>query len=183
MSAMLFFSLRSAIMRSCAGWQAAGRSVSVFVDELAVVARSSGEVVSWLRSQGRSYGVRTFLATQYLEQLAEDVRNALLSSETLVAYRQGAGSAPRMAAQIAARSDGWSAADLTGLEQHTAVLLTVAGGQPQPPVPVRVAYWDDDPTRLAVDQGYAADTVVSGSRPAGPTVAPDDDWLAAYRGS
>jgi hypothetical protein len=200
-SAMLFFTLRAAVMRTCAGWQAAGESVSIFVDELSVVARSSAEVAAWLRNQGRSYGVRTFFATQYLEQLSEEVRNALLSSETLLAYRQGAGSAPKVAAQISARAEGWSPADLTGLDQHTAVLLTVAGGQPQPPVPVRIGYWDDDPARFAADQGYvltglgqaalgpgAADGLPdlwagrSVAEPA-PWTAPEDDWLAPYRGS
>ena len=194
-SAMLFFSLRAAIMRTCAGWQAAGRSVSVFVDELSVVARSSAEVAAWLRNQGRSYGVRTYFATQYLEQLGDEVRNALLSSETLLAYRQGAGSAAKVAAQIAARADGWSPPDLTGLDQHVAVLVTVAGGQPQPPVPVRVGYWDDDPRQLAVDQGYTAGAAPSPApaqlwspapaQPDGPSSLGQppqgDDWLAAYR--
>ncbi len=188
-SAMATFALQGAIVRCCAGWQAEGRSVSIFVDELATVARSSSEVVSWLRAQGRSYGVRTFLATQYAEQLAEDVRNALLSSETLIVYRQGAAMAQRIAAQVATRGEGWSAADLTGLEQHTAVVLTVAQGQPQPPVPVRTAYWDDDPTRLAADQGYqagatgtAAGASSSGAGSSGAGAPDDNDWLAAFRG-
>ncbi len=188
-SAMAVFALQGAIVRCCAGWQAEGRSVSIFIDELATVARSSSEVVSWLRAQGRSYGVRTFLATQYAEQLAEDVRNALLSSETLIVYRQGAAMAQRIAAQVATRGEGWSAADLTGLEQHTAVVLTVAQGQPQPPVPVRTAYWDSDPKRLAVDQGYssgAAGPVAgdssSGASSSGDSAPDDNDWLAAFRG-
>lgn len=187
MSAMLFFAMRSAIMRTCAGWQAAGRSVSVFVDELSVVAESSGEVAAWLRSQGRSYGVRTFFATQYLEQLSEDVRNALLSSETLVAYRQGAGSAQKVAAHLAVRSEDWTAADLTGLGKHMAVLATIADGQPQPPVPVRVGYWDDDPKRLAVDQGYASHDAGSARRQV-PDLSSEQagevdwDWMSAYRG-
>jgi hypothetical protein len=195
-SAMLFHTLRSAIMRNCAGWQAAGRSVSVFADELSVVARSSAEVAAWLRNQGRSYGVRTYFATQYLEQLDDEVRNALLSSETLIAYRQGAGSAAKVAAQIAARAEGWSPADLTGLDQHVAVLVTIASGQPQPPVPVRIGYWDDDPGRLAVDQGYSSGPATSQApaqlwspvpaQPDGPVPAGQppsgDDWLAAYRG-
>ncbi len=191
-SAMSFFALRSAIMRTCAGWQAAGRSLSVFVDELSTVARSSGEVVAWMRNQGRSYGVRTYFATQYLEQLDDEVRNALLSSETLLAYRQGAGAANKVAAQISARADGWTPADLTGLDQHTAVLVTIARGQPQPPVPVRIAYWDDNPALLAVDQGYAVGPATGqvnfAPEPAlaqgasGPA-QPVDDWLAAYRGS
>jgi len=175
-SAMAAFTLRSAIMRVCAGWQAAGRSVSIFVDELATVARSSAEVAAWLRNQGRSYGVRTFFATQYAEQLPEEVRNALLSSETLLAYRQGASMAQRIAALLATRGEGWSPADLTGLEQHTAILLTVVGGQPQPPVPVRIAYWDDDVQRFAADQGYTI------GRTSGVPSQFGDDWLSAYIG-
>lgn len=183
-SAMAAFTLRDAIMRTCAGWQAQGRSVSLFVDELATVAKSSPEVVSWLRNQGRSYGVRTYLATQYAEQLSEDVRNAFLSSETLIAYRQGASMAQRIAAHISTRAEGWSAADLTGLEGHSAIVSTLAGGRPQPPVPVNMAYWDDDPSRLAADQGYGARGPASpgGKGLQGDNGSSDDDWLSAFRG-
>lgn len=183
-SAMAAFTLRDAIMRTCAGWQAQGRSVSLFVDELATVAKSSPEVVSWLRNQGRSYGVRTYLATQYAEQLSEDVRNAFLSSETLIAYRQGASMAQRIAAHISTRAEGWSAADLTGLEGHSAIVSTLAGGRPQPPVPVNMAYWDDDPSRLAADQGYGARGPASpgGKGLQGDNDSSDDDWLSAFRG-
>ena len=44
MSSMLMYCLKDAIIRSCSGWDAAGRSVSVFADELSLLAGSSPEL-------------------------------------------------------------------------------------------------------------------------------------------
>jgi hypothetical protein len=88
MSALLMYGLKSAIQRRCSGWQDRGQSVTVFADELALVAGASPEVITWLRNQGRSFGVRPIFATQYPEQLAREVRTAFMSFGTLVAFAQ-----------------------------------------------------------------------------------------------
>jgi hypothetical protein len=155
MAAMLTYSLRAAIMATCSGWRARGRSVSVFADELALLAGSSPEVVAWLRNQGRSYGVRCCFAAQYPEQLQPPVRDCLLGFSTIFWFRQNNPSVVQAAvSQLSMVGGDWSAADIAGLEPYHAILLAVAGGRMQPAVPIRVAFWSDDVGRFATDQGY-----------------------------
>jgi len=122
-----------------------------------LLASHSPEVVDWLRNQGRAYGVRLILATQYPEQLEQRVRTALLSFENLFWYRQ---SVPQIVSeavgQLSMLGGEWSASDVRALEQFHAILIATAAGRPQPPVPIRVAYWDRDDrrSRFAADQGY-----------------------------
>jgi hypothetical protein len=157
MAAMLTYALRAAIMAACSGWRAQGRSVSIFADELALLAGSSPEVVAWLRNQGRSYGVRCVFAAQYPEQLQPAVRDCLLGFSTIFWFRQNNPQVVQAAvSQLSMVGGDWSAADIAGLEPYHAILLAVADGRMQPAVPIRVAFWSDDPGRFAADQGYAA---------------------------
>jgi hypothetical protein len=157
MAAMLTYALRAAIMATCSGWRARGRSVSVFADELALLAGSSAEVVAWLRNQGRSYGVRCVFAAQYPEQLQPAVRDCLLGFSTIFWFRQNNPQVVQAAvSQLSMVGGDWSAADIAGLEPYHAILLAVADGRMQPAVPIRVAFWSDDLGRFAAAQGYPA---------------------------
>src|SRR5699024_10598424 len=79
MGSMMLFTMRNAIARCCSNWAEQNRWVSVFADELSLLAEAGPEVITWLRNQGRSYGVRQVLATQYPDQLHPKVSDALLS--------------------------------------------------------------------------------------------------------
>ena len=184
-SAMLAWSLEDAIKRTCAGWQQIDRSVSIFADELSQLARSSFEVVEWLRNQGRSYGVRLYLATQQPEQLDERLRSVLLGFGTVFWFQQGNAAVVAQAVQqLAMTGEEWTAADLGNLEAFHAVLRARADGRLQPPVTIRTAWWDDDATRFAADQGYALGlgggvVAITGALGAGSTGArpgEPDDW-------
>lgn len=156
LSAMLLYSLRDAIQRHCAGWQREGRSVSIFADELALLARNSPEVISWIRDQGRAYGVRPVFAAQYPEKLRDDVRMALTGFSTVFWFRQNVPSiATGAAAQLSMGGTTWTPADIVNLEPYAAILLATVDGQTQPPVPVRT-YRAGSPEQFIVDQGYGA---------------------------
>lgn len=158
-------------MATCSAWRARGRSVSVFADELALLAGSSPEVVAWLRNQGRSYGVRCCFAAQYPEQLQPAVRDCLLGFSTIFWFRQNNPSVVQAAvSQLSMVGGDWSAADVAGLEPFHTILLAVAGGRMQPAVPIRVAYWGDNLGRFAADQGYPTGSSLA-TRPA-PSPAP-----------
>jgi hypothetical protein len=157
MAAMLTYALRAAIMATCSSWRAQGRSVSVFADELALLAGSSPDVVAWLRNQGRSYGVRCVFAAQYPEQLQPAVRDCLLGFSTIFWFRQNNPQVVQAAvSQLSMVGGDWSAADVAGLEPYHAILLAVADGRMQPAVPIRVAFWSGDLGRFAAAQGYPA---------------------------
>ncbi len=157
MGALLMFGLRDAIMRYCNGWQSQGRSVSVFADELSLLAGSSPEVVTWLRNQGRSYGVRPVLATQYPEQLADQVAAAVTGFSTLVAFAQDN---PRVADELArdfsADGTSWSAADVVNLAPFTTIVRTTVGQQRQSAFTMGVRDFEADVASFVGTQVSAA---------------------------
>ncbi len=159
LAGMLAFCLRSAIQRTCVGWLAASRSVTIFADELALLAGSSPEVIAWLRNQGRASGVRLTLATQYPEQLPQAVRDAFLGFETQVIYRQSNPSViDALVSRLRLDGTDWEPSDLRSLPPWHAVLSTSAGGVAQPAVPIRVAHWGDRAEHIEkfiADQGFA----------------------------
>lgn len=143
MSSLLMYGLQSAIKRRCSGWDVAGRSVSVFADELSLVAGSSPEIITWLRNQGRAYGVRPIFATQYPEQLRHEVRTAFMSFGTLIAFaQQNATVVADLVADLTLGGDEWSPADLSGLERYHAIVRTTVAGQRQPTVPIAVPFFE-----------------------------------------
>jgi hypothetical protein len=156
LTAMLAYALRSAIVRCCEHWQEQGRSVGIFADELATLAGMSPEVVTWVRSEGRSFGVRPVFATQYPEQLAQAVRTALLSFGSTVWFRQNVPSVVAEATSYLqmAGGDDWAPEDIDGLPPYHAVLRASVRGRGMAPVVVSVPYFAADKAGFAALQGY-----------------------------
>lgn len=168
MSAVLMYSLRHAIQRTCSGWQDEGRSVSIFADELSLLAGSSEQVVAWLKDQGRSFGVRPFLATQRPEQLPDRVRSAFMNFSTLVSYMQeDMGTANEIANGVSSEEGEWTSSDILGLNTYTAVVRAHVAKKRQPAFTVKVRNFEYDRYGFAAQQGYFADGV-----PAGPAATP-----------
>ena len=154
-SAMLSYSLKDAIQRHCSGWRAAGRSVTIFSDELALLAGSSPEVVTWFHDQGRSYGVRPVFATQRVGQLDKYVQESLLDYSTVFWFQQASPATAKIAAEdLAVDGSAWTPADVVGLPLYSAVVRTHVRGVRQTAVPVRLTNFEDDMTGFAAAQGY-----------------------------
>lgn len=157
MSSMLLFTLREAVMRNCSGWKDLGKSVTIFADELALLSGGSPEVISWFRNQGRSYGVRQVLATQFPDQLHPEVKMSVLGFGTFYWFTQtNAGVAQLAVDDLTADGSEWTRADITGLPKHTAIVRATVDKQRQPATTVRIGYWEGDgglPIYCA-DQGY-----------------------------
>jgi hypothetical protein len=155
LSAIAMFTLRTAIRRTCNGWAANNRWVSIFADELALLAGSSAEVVSWLRDQGRAFGVCVVFGTQRPDQVDFEVRQAMLSMETLIAFAQ---SSPDVINAIVGdlSLDGteWSNTDIAQLPQYTAAVRTSGPGGRLPSLVVRMDYFEGDMAAFAAQQGY-----------------------------
>jgi len=157
LSAMLTFSLREAISATCTGWRDQGRSVSIFADELALLAGSSAEVLTWLHDAGRSFGVRPYLATQRIGQLPPALAESILDYGTVCWFAQSNPDvADRAARDLSVDGSDWSAADVTNLPPYTAVVRTHVRQRRQPAVPVRVAFYEDRMPAFAAVQGYPA---------------------------
>jgi hypothetical protein len=182
-SAILMFSLRHAIQRICSGWQEQNRSVSIFADELSLLAGSSEAVIAWLKDQGRSFGVRPFLATQRPEQLPDKVRSAFMNFSTIVSFTQeDMKTAREIADAVSSGEEGdWTAADVLQLDTYAAIVRAHVGKKRQPAFTIRARNFEGNRTSFIAEQGY----VISGridetslppmtalENPASPTVYP-----------
>lgn len=82
LGAMTLFCLNDAIRVGCVGWQEMGRSVLIFSDEVRDLCgtgnESARDIIGEMADQGRSFGVRMFLATQRPDQLPGAPRRAIL---------------------------------------------------------------------------------------------------------
>jgi DNA helicase HerA-like ATPase len=152
---MMMYSLYEAIKRNCSGWFEQGRGVSIFADELKLLAGSSADVITWLRDAGRSYGVRLFFATQYPEQLTEEVKNSVMGFGTLLAFSQNN---PRvietLISDLNLAGDEWSGADVANLPAFETIVRATAGKKRQAPFTVKVHDFWGDRENFAELQGY-----------------------------
>lgn len=156
MSGLLMYGLRHAIMRNCAGWNAMGKSISIFADELSLLAGSSPEVITWFREQGRSFGVRPVLATQRPEQLDRSVRQSLMGFGTLIAFAQGdADVALDIAKNLSADGSEWTSADVVNLARYSVILRAMVDQQRISPTTILLLNAEADMSTFAADQGYA----------------------------
>ena len=140
LGSMLLHGLQQAIERHCGGWAEQGKSVSVFSDELMLVAGHSSEVVNWLRDQGRSFGVRPVFATQRPGQLPAATRTVVLTFDTVISFQQtDQDTAGEVAKQLSAREGDVKAEDVLHLEPFHALVRTTANRYRLPTFTVRVA--------------------------------------------
>lgn len=145
MSSMLMFSLRDSIMETCTGWRSAGRTVTLYADELKLLAGSSPDIITWLRDQGRAFGLRLVFATQYAEQLDPMVQNTVLGLATLILYRQGNTKiAETLAGILSVTGEEWNPSDIATLALYHAIIRSVVDGEVYQPFTVAMRNFDDD---------------------------------------
>lgn len=163
MSSLLMFGLRAAIMRTCSGWQEQGRNVTILADELSLLAGSSPEIITWMRNQGRSYGVSCIFATQYPDQLAIAVRAALMSFSTLITFKQDNGTfADQVAQDASADGSTWERSDVITLDRYQTIIRTNVNQRRVAACTVSIPYFEGDRDSFAVEQGYGRLPLVEG---------------------
>lgn len=154
-SAMAMYTLYEAIKRNCSGWSEAGRSVTIFADELKLLAGSSPAVITWLRDQGRSYGVRAVFATQYPEQLSTEVRNSVMGFGTLLAFSQNNPEVVRsLVNDFTLTGDSWDGADVANLPPFETIVRATVGRKRQAPFTLKIHDFWADQDSFASLQGY-----------------------------
>lgn len=172
-SAMLTATLRESISTTCDDWAAQNRWVSVFADELSLIAGSSGEVLEWIRSKGRAFGLRPTFATQYPEQLPTQLRDSLMDYSTFVSFRQGnRNTAAAIAHQITTSSSEWSDEDLTLMPDYHLVVRTQSGGRRQDATMLANDFFEDRMDEFAHHQGYPETDTGTGRRMVDPVHRP-----------
>lgn len=162
-SSMLMFSLKNAMVRHCSGWLELGRSVTVFADELSLLAGTSPEIIGWIRDQGRSYGIRAILATQRPEQLGAALRNNFLTYTTLISFAQtDVTTAGEVASNVGAGE--WTADDIQYLEPYHVVVRTSVDQRRQSAFIVKLPNFEANIPAYPIAQGYAR-PVTAGAAP------------------
>ncbi|WP_412903422.1 hypothetical protein [Aeromicrobium sp. 179-A 4D2 NHS] len=156
-SSMLLFTLKEAIARHCVEWDAQGKSVSIFSDELSLLAGHSSEVLRWVRDQGRSFGVRPFFATQRPEQLPSDVRSVFLNFVNLISFVQDERyTSEEIAAAIETDGD-WTRDMIQHLPPYTAAIRAQFDKKRQQAYSARIADFEGNIDSFVTDQGYVPD--------------------------
>lgn len=160
MSSMLMFTLRDAIMMTCNGWRDEGRSVSIFADELSLLAGTSPEVITTLRDQGRSLGVRCYFGVQYPNQLDPKVRETVLGFSTLFWFAQNNPDSIESAVKdLTVTGHEWTSADIGSIPDYHAALRTRVGGAKQSPSLIKIGWWENNLDSFATDQRIFAEPV------------------------
>lgn len=139
MGSLLLYSLKLAIQEHCFGWQAQGRAVRIFSDEVKAVAAVSPEVVKWMRSDGRSFGVEAMFATQQPRQLPVEVRQEVMTFGNLIVFTQNdTDTATEVAKNLALDGSEWTAQDVVTLPRYHAIVQSSFQQTRQPPFTVEV---------------------------------------------
>jgi hypothetical protein len=108
------------------------RDFFLYVDEFPTIATES---FSGLLSESRKYGLSLILAMQYVDQVEEKLRDALLENVgTLISFRIGPESARYLASQF---SPVFEKEDLMNLGRYKIILRLLLDGQPSRPFTAR----------------------------------------------
>lgn len=154
-SAIMMYTLYEAIKRNCSTWFEEGRAVSIFADELKLLAGSSATVITWLRDQGRSYGVRPVFATQYPEQLTQEVRNSVMGFGTLLAFSQNNPTVVQtLVGDLSLSGDEWTGADIANLPAFETIVRANVHRQRMTPFTVKIRDFWGQRDSYAAQQGY-----------------------------
>lgn len=181
-ASILMFALEHAIRRTCVGWQARGEYVSIFSDELSMLAPFSPDVITGLRDQGRSSGVRLHFATQRVEQLQPLVRTAFLTFSNLVSFKQDSRDVAEQVAREMSGEDEWTFTDIQHLARYQGAFRLSADNHRQPTFLCRVSNLEGDIEGTIRDWGYQPGMVVAAPVPNAAPAAKeldDLDWGAA----
>lgn len=160
LAALTLFLIWKAIEDVCGGWQAAGKSVAFYSDELSDIAGGGTDqtLLGKMADQGRSRGLRLVLATQRVGQLHPRVAEAVKGFGTRAFFKLGNNDVAADAARNLTGKDtpadgaGYRTADITGQEKYRAAVRTVVRGSPQPEVFTITTIDDADMTRERLEQ-------------------------------
>ncbi|MGP5014481.1 type IV secretory system conjugative DNA transfer family protein [Glutamicibacter ardleyensis] len=149
-SSMLFFGMRDTIQRECSDWYDHDRNITLFSDELSLLAGEDSEIMMWFRDQGRSFGVRPIWATQRPDQLDERLKNNLMTYSSIMSFTQVDKSTAKFFADkftnetSSNTNDHWADQDLLNLLPYHVVLVTHVDERLQSPVVVKLPNFEEN---------------------------------------
>jgi hypothetical protein len=142
-SALLMYSLQHEIQVYCKGYKEQNKFVSIFADELSVLARSTSSIITWLRDQGRSFGITACFATQIPEQLSPELRRAFFGLNTFITFtNKDSGVADEISKTLDFTQEKWTPDDIKNLDKSTyQAVIRTSYGKTIDPVSFNTAGW------------------------------------------
>ncbi len=151
LSSMTLYLLWEIIKIRCSGWQDRDRSLSLFNDELHMIAGngSGADVIAEMLDLGRDRGMWPVFATQRPDQLPDRTRRSASSMGTKAYFKlDDLETAQAAAADLSRDDETFSEAEVSGLPDFTAAVRMRVGGVPQPPFTLRTVPDGDLPAAM-----------------------------------
>ena len=133
LAALVTHLLWTDVKTTCAGWLDAGRSLTLYCDELSNIAGPNDDtnrVVADLREKGRALGLRLVLATQRSSQLPHNAAMAMgsMGAKLYLALAEPSVAEPAHRQLVGAATDSFTVDDLTNLGRGIAIAKVTIGG-------------------------------------------------------
>lgn len=137
----LVHTLWETIRSQCGDWQANGKHIMVYCDELSMLAKADEQSLVALKEQGRSYGLMLVFATQYPNQLPTALLDSFLDYDTVMTFDHPDALTAGMLCDRRFHTvdgDGWNGGVIQGLPLYHAAVRTRTKRSLQPPFIVTV---------------------------------------------
>jgi hypothetical protein len=151
---MIAFTLKDAIQRVASNFENENKFIHIYSDELSLFASQNPEVIEWLHSKGRSFGVKCIFATQYITQLAKSVQNAVQNFTSQITFEQN----PITAKAIVENFEGSISndreitfKDVVNLEQYNCLYKTKVNNRLMPSITFKAEYFLDENKNVKKD--------------------------------
>jgi hypothetical protein len=126
MAGLIIYTLKQAIEKNCVSWNAMGKKVSIYADEIKLLADTDTSVLEWFKDAGRSSGVNLNFATQRLEQLDIKLQNSIRTFGTLISFRQSQKSAEILSGEFLLENNDDT---IVKLDQYIALVRLITNKQ------------------------------------------------------
>lgn len=140
--------LWQAITENCQGWQEQGRRAMIVCDELSLLAGVDDMTIAQIKNQGRSFGIIPVFATQYPEQLPDQLLRSFMGYSSFVSFcTPDTDTATRIAARLSDKQgeDGWTPGAVVNLRKFQAAVRARTEQQVQPSFLITVHNFDGKP--------------------------------------
>lgn len=128
----MMYRLDSVVTATCQGWQKRGRHTMFVCDELSLLANADNRILCKMKDIWRGFGWIPVFATQYPDQLPEDLRKSVMGYGTLMSFATLDVPTAEMISLRMGQTAGWTADAICNLPQYNVAASVKLHEQLQP---------------------------------------------------
>lgn len=128
----MMYRLDSVVTGTCQGWQKRGRHTMFVCDELSLLANAENRILCKMKDIWRGYGWIPVFATQYPDQLPDDLRKSVMGYGTLMSFATLDVPTAEMISLRMGATAGWTADAICNLPQYCVAASVKLHEQLQP---------------------------------------------------